>query len=59
MLKGANRQDGVLTDEYVTLVRGALAFIKVGAVDLLVVGLPVKDGATDGGSGCVSSFPYK
>jgi len=27
------------SDEYLTLVRGALAYMKVGAVDLLVVGL--------------------
>ena len=33
--------DYCLSDEYLALVRGALAFMKVGAVDLLVVGLPV------------------
>jgi plasmid segregation protein ParM len=33
--------DYCLTDEYLALVRGALAYMKVATVDLLVVGLPV------------------
>jgi len=37
-----NMDDGYcLTDEYLALVRGALAFMKVPVVDYLVVGLPV------------------
>jgi len=33
--------DYCLSDEYLALVRGALAYMKLAAVDLLVVGLPV------------------
>lgn len=33
--------DYCLSDEYLALVRGALAYMKVATVDLLVVGLPV------------------